>query len=104
VSLNSTGAVKVFATEINNNSTDNCGIVTREISTNGVFFTNCVTYTCANVGMNVATLRVKDAGWKLQHLHSAGDRPGRHTADRRLHEHHGAVGFQWQRFNHRISD
>lgn len=53
--LNATGVVTVFASQLNNASTDNCGISLIKI--NGQ---SSQQYNCANVGNNAATLSVYD--------------------------------------------
>jgi hypothetical protein len=53
LNLDVTGNATLLATDIDNGSTDNCGIVTRTVSPSN--------FTCANVGNNTVTLTVKDA-------------------------------------------
>ncbi len=53
--LDNAGNVTVTAEELDNNSFDNCGIANVRINN---FSTTQVTYTCANVGNNAATLLV----------------------------------------------
>jgi len=52
VQLNATGSASITASQINNGSTDNCGIATITVSPS--------TFTCANVGANTVTLTVTD--------------------------------------------
>jgi hypothetical protein len=71
VNLNPAGTVTVFANNgaaiapdvtLNNGSTDNCGIVTYEVSKDGVNFSPSVTFNCTDVnsGNKTVTLRVTD--------------------------------------------
>ncbi len=53
--LNSSGQIVVTAAQINNGSSDNCGIAS--IAINGQ---SQLTYNCANVGANIVTLTVTD--------------------------------------------
>jgi PKD repeat protein len=52
VNLNAAGTASITAAQINNNSTDNCSIVSLSVSPNS--------FTCANVGANTVTLTVTD--------------------------------------------
>jgi len=52
VQLNATGSASITAAQIDNGSTDNCGIATITVSPS--------TFTCANVGANTVTLTVTD--------------------------------------------
>ncbi|MDR7371775.1 HYR domain-containing protein [Flavobacterium aquidurense] len=52
VSLDATGNVSIAAADIDNNSTDNCGIATMSVYPN--------LFSCANIGVNTVTLTVKD--------------------------------------------
>jgi PKD repeat protein len=52
VNLNAAGTATITAAQINNNSTDNCSIVSLSVSPNS--------FTCANVGANTVTLTVTD--------------------------------------------
>jgi len=52
VNLDNTGNASIAASDVNNNSTDACGIKTMTVSPN--------TFTCANVGANTVTLTVTD--------------------------------------------
>ncbi|MBA4277656.1 HYR domain-containing protein, partial [Flavobacterium sp.] len=54
VQLNAAGTVSITANQVNNGSTDNCGVVTLVSVVPSSF-------TCANVGPNTVTLTVKDA-------------------------------------------
>ncbi len=47
------GGVTITAAQVNNGSTDNCGIVSMTVSPN--------TFSCANIGNNTVTLTLKDA-------------------------------------------
>ena len=60
VELERDGTVEVFANQINNNSTDNCGIITYEISKDGISFGLSVLYDCSEIGANTTYLRVTD--------------------------------------------
>lgn len=53
VALNAGGTASIAATDVDNGSTDNCGITSRTVSPS--------TFTCANKGPNTVTLTVKDA-------------------------------------------
>ncbi len=53
VTLDGSGNASVTAAQINNGSTDNCGIQTISVSPN--------TFTCANIGANTVTLTVSDS-------------------------------------------
>ncbi|NHM02245.1 T9SS type B sorting domain-containing protein [Flavobacterium difficile] len=53
VQLDATGNATITAAQVDNGSTDNCGIATITVSPN--------TFTCANVGPNTVTLTVTDA-------------------------------------------
>lgn len=53
VSLNASGNASITAADVDNGSTDNCGIVSRTVSQSA--------FTCANKGANTVTLTVKDA-------------------------------------------
>ncbi len=53
VYLNASGAATVTASQVNNGSTDNCGISSYSLSK--------TTFTCANLGANTVTLTVTDA-------------------------------------------
>ncbi len=53
LNLDAAGNATLLATDIDNGSTDNCGIATRTVSPSS--------FTCANVGNNTVTLTVKDA-------------------------------------------
>src|SRR5206468_2445813 len=55
-SLSASGSVTVNAADIDNGSTDNCGVTTRLIDGAA-----SKTFTCANKGSNLVTLTVKDA-------------------------------------------
>ena len=52
VNLNSAGTVSITAAQINNGSTDACGIASLSVSPS--------TFTCANIGANTVTLTVTD--------------------------------------------
>ena len=52
VQLDATGNVTITAAQVDNGSTDNCGIATMTVSPNA--------FTCANVGPNTVTLTVTD--------------------------------------------
>ncbi|NCU03428.1 MAG: hypothetical protein GXC73_05520, partial [Chitinophagaceae bacterium] len=52
VYLNAAGTVSITAADIDNGSTDNCGIAARIV--------NISSFTCANVGANTVTLTVRD--------------------------------------------
>lgn len=65
VNLNAAGFVVVAASAINNLSTDNCGTITLLI--NG---TATDTFTCANVGTNVALLTVTDGSGNVSTCNS----------------------------------
>ena len=52
VNLNSSGAYTLLASQVNNNSTDNCSISTMTVSPSS--------FTCANIGPNTVTLTVTD--------------------------------------------
>lgn len=56
--IGAAGNVTVLATQINNNSTDNCGVSTLSINTVGNIDT---VFTCANIGNRQLTLIVRDA-------------------------------------------
>ena len=58
VQLNSTGAATITASQINNGSTDACGIATLAVSPN--------TFTCSNVGANTVTLTVTDVNGNIK--------------------------------------
>jgi gliding motility-associated-like protein len=53
VTLDANGQASITAAQINNGSTDNCGVSTVTVSPN--------TFTCANLGANTVTLTVTDA-------------------------------------------
>ncbi len=53
VALNAAGTATITAAQVNNGSTDNCGITTMSVSP--------ASFSCANVGANSVTLTVKDA-------------------------------------------
>lgn len=53
VPLDASGNASITAADVDNGSTDNCGIVSRTVSQS--------TFTCANRGANTVTLTVKDA-------------------------------------------
>ncbi|MBF4492988.1 gliding motility-associated C-terminal domain-containing protein [Flavobacterium sp. MR2016-29] len=53
VQLNASGNVSILASDVNNNSSDNCAITTLTVSPN--------TFTCANIGNNTVTLTATDA-------------------------------------------
>ncbi len=53
VELDAMGVATITGTDIDNGSTDNCGIDTKTVSPSS--------FTCSNVGANVVTLTVKDA-------------------------------------------
>lgn len=55
-SLNAVGQVTVYPSRIDSNSTDNCGLVLYQINN-----ADSVTYTCADLGLQVATLLVQDS-------------------------------------------
>jgi hypothetical protein len=55
VQLDASGFVTVLPSQINNGSTDNCGIDTYELNDSP-----SVTFGCANIGMNTVTLKVTD--------------------------------------------
>lgn len=52
VQLNTNGSVTITASQVNNGSTDNCGIASIAV--------NPTTFTCANIGPNTVTLTVTD--------------------------------------------
>jgi gliding motility-associated-like protein len=52
VQLNASGAATITAAQVNNGSTDNCGIASISV--------NQTTFTCANIGPNTVTLTVTD--------------------------------------------
>ncbi|MBC5846495.1 putative Ig domain-containing protein, partial [Flavobacterium kayseriense] len=52
VQLNAVGTISILASEINNGSTDNCGIALVELDK--------TLFTCANLGANTVTLKVTD--------------------------------------------
>lgn len=52
VQLNATGSASITASQVNNGSSDNCGIATLSVTPN--------TFTCTNVGSNTVTLTVTD--------------------------------------------
>ncbi|QIH39419.1 T9SS type A sorting domain-containing protein [Flavobacterium sp. Sr18] len=52
IQLNATGTASVVAADINNGSTDACGISLLELDKS--------TFTCANIGLNTVTLKVTD--------------------------------------------
>ncbi|MCF8274575.1 MAG: HYR domain-containing protein, partial [Flavobacteriaceae bacterium] len=54
------GTVIVLPSEINNASTDNCGIVTYEISRDNINFGTEALFTCTDIGSNTVYLRVTD--------------------------------------------
>ena len=56
VQLDSTGLIRVPAISLNNNSTDNCGIVGYQVSGQ-----DTVLFNCLNIGQNTLTLSVRDA-------------------------------------------
>ncbi|HXU39731.1 MAG TPA: HYR domain-containing protein [Blastocatellia bacterium] len=53
VALDASGNASITAADVDNGSSDNCGIVSRTVSPS--------TFTCANKGANTVTLTVKDA-------------------------------------------
>ncbi len=57
VQLDASGNVTITAAQIDNGSTDNCGIATMTVSPN--------TFTCANVGANTVTLTVTDVNGNI---------------------------------------
>ncbi|WP_339917429.1 HYR domain-containing protein, partial [Yeosuana marina] len=54
------GTVIVLPSEINNASTDNCGIITYEISRDNINFGPEALFTCIDIGSNTVYLRVTD--------------------------------------------
>lgn len=58
--LNASGTVTVNATDTNNGSTDDDGISTIEISKDGSSFASSIPYSCSDLGVKTATLRVTD--------------------------------------------
>jgi hypothetical protein len=52
VNLNAAGTVSITAAQVNNGSSDACGIASMSVSPNS--------FTCANVGANTVTLTVTD--------------------------------------------
>ena len=59
--LNRVGELVVNPSDIDNLSSDNCGIVTYEISKDNLTFSPTITYNCAEIGTPTAYLRVIDA-------------------------------------------
>ena len=57
VNLNTTGQATITAAQINNGSSDNCGIATMTVSPSA--------FTCANVGANTVTLTVTDTNGNI---------------------------------------
>ena len=57
VQLDASGNATITAAQVNNGSTDNCGIATMTVSPN--------TFTCANVGANTVTLTVTDVNGNI---------------------------------------
>ena len=57
VQLNATGNATVTAAQVNNGSTDNCGIASVTVSPS--------TFTCANIGANTVTLTVTDVNGNM---------------------------------------
>ncbi|NHF71390.1 DUF4347 domain-containing protein, partial [Flavobacterium sp. F372] len=57
VQLDATGNATITAAQVDNGSTDNCGIATMTVSPN--------TFTCANVGPNTVTLTVTDVNGNM---------------------------------------
>ena len=57
VQLNATGTASITAAQINNGSTDNCGIASMSVTPN--------TFTCANIGQNTVTLTVIDTNGNI---------------------------------------
>ena len=55
--MNATGTASITAAQINNGSTDNCGIATMTVSPS--------TFTCANIGQNTVTLTVTDTNGNI---------------------------------------
>ena len=49
------------AVQVDNGSTDNCGVTGRQISKDGVNFSPILNFACAEFGPNTVTLRVNDA-------------------------------------------
>ena len=60
VELGRDGTVVVVPAQIDNNSTDNCGIDTYEISKDGTNYFSSVTFDCSEIGSNTTYLRVAD--------------------------------------------
>ncbi len=58
VYLNATGNVLITGSQVNNGSTDNCGIASYSVSPS--------TFTCTNVGANIVTLSVTDINGNLK--------------------------------------
>src|SRR5207249_5042613 len=58
VQLDASGNAGITATQINNGSSDACGIASMSVSPN--------TFTCANVGPNLVTLTVTDVNGNVQ--------------------------------------
>ncbi len=59
VYLDDSGAISVSGTDIDNNSSDNCGISIFEVSKDNVLFTSSVSYGCADVDPSGKTLYLK---------------------------------------------
>jgi hypothetical protein len=64
------GDIEIIPANIDNTSTDNCGIVTYEISKNNTDFFSSLTYNCSEIGTPTIYLRVTDAA-NLTHVCSS---------------------------------
>jgi hypothetical protein len=70
VQLNSGGTASITAAQINNGSTDNCGIQSLSL--------NQTSFTCANLGANTVTLTVTDNSNNVGNMYGNGNRTGSH--------------------------
>ena len=62
IQVDGTGNATLSASQVNNNSTDNCAVTVVEISKDGMSWATSLSYTCTDLGSgNTVTLRVKDA-------------------------------------------
>src|SRR5262245_50680257 len=62
IQLDASGSATLSASDVNDNSTDNCAVTVVEISKDGVMYSPTLSYGCADLGSaNNVTLRVKDA-------------------------------------------
>ena len=60
-SLGADGTVTLTPEEVDNGSSDNCGITERKLSRNGTDFYDSLSFGCTDIGQHTITLRVKDA-------------------------------------------